>query len=207
MTSLIDRFRLSKRPGDRELHKHEATAVVVEHKYTSPSKKMKRENEKGGQVHVRDSESSNEHLSPAEKGYTGEKRISSFEYIMHESIPPHTLLLGTFPSVTSLDCREYYGKESNCFWWIVGDALGFCRGGPIREPKTVPSGKKEKVVSGIWPEQWPNKVQKPILDGIRCKPPTHKVLCYEDQVDTLLKAGLVLWNMHDPNPNPEQTPY
>ena len=29
------------------------------------------------------------------------------------------------PSITSHGVSEYYAHASNCFWWIVGEALGF----------------------------------------------------------------------------------
>ncbi|KAG8469040.1 hypothetical protein KFE25_007558 [Diacronema lutheri] len=54
----------------------------------------------------------------------------SFPPLVHASVPPHTLILGTLPSVNSLDRCEYYATPSNAFWWIVGDALGHRRAPP-----------------------------------------------------------------------------
>jgi hypoxanthine-DNA glycosylase len=34
------------------------------------------------------------------------------------------LILGTLPSVRSLEKREYYAHPRNCFWWIMGELVG-----------------------------------------------------------------------------------
>ena len=41
---------------------------------------------------------------------------------------PHTLILGTQPSDDSLNAGRYYNMNTNCLWYIVGDALGWQRG-------------------------------------------------------------------------------
>ena len=43
------------------------------------------------------------------------------------AVTPHTLILGTMPSVASLQQREYYAHPRNAFWSIVGASLGFDR--------------------------------------------------------------------------------
>ena len=68
--------------------------------------------------------------------------LASFGAHVHSTIRPHTLLCGTFPSVKSLEENQYFGHPSNCFWWIAGEALGFCRKGPIGKPTVVPKGQK-----------------------------------------------------------------
>ena len=40
---------------------------------------------------------------------------------------PHTLILGTQPSDDSLNAGRYYNMNTNCLWYIVGDALGWQR--------------------------------------------------------------------------------
>lgn len=41
---------------------------------------------------------------------------------------PHTLILGTQPSDSSLKQQQYYAYHTNAFWHIIGDALGWRRG-------------------------------------------------------------------------------
>ena len=38
---------------------------------------------------------------------------------------PHLLILGSFPSVKSLERGEYYGHDRNQFWTLLGLILGF----------------------------------------------------------------------------------
>jgi len=49
--------------------------------------------------------------------------ISGFEAI--SSPDAKTLILGSIPSVASLEKKEYYGHPRNAFWWIMGHILGF----------------------------------------------------------------------------------
>ncbi|KAJ1462451.1 hypothetical protein M885DRAFT_505302 [Pelagophyceae sp. CCMP2097] len=49
----------------------------------------------------------------------------SFAPVLHHTVAPHTLLLGTQPSDNSLAQGWYFATNSNAFWHIVGDALGF----------------------------------------------------------------------------------
>lgn len=55
-------------------------------------------------------------------------RKGAFPPVVDDATPPHTLLLGTQPSDTSLRERKYFMTNANVFWHIVGDALGFRRG-------------------------------------------------------------------------------
>ena len=52
-------------------------------------------------------------------------RKGAFPPVVDEQTPPHTLLLGTQPSDTSLRENRYFMTNANVFWHIVGDALGF----------------------------------------------------------------------------------
>ena len=70
-------------------------------------------------------------VSPDSKTYL----VGSFPPVLHPTIMPHTLFLGTMPSSTSHAQAEYYGHPSNTFWWLAGELfilaqlhLGSCRG-------------------------------------------------------------------------------
>ena len=58
----------------------------------------------------------------------GKGRVPSFAATYDPQVNTHTLILGTQPSSNSLDAGWYFGTNSNAFWHIVGDALGFRRG-------------------------------------------------------------------------------
>jgi double-stranded uracil-DNA glycosylase len=46
---------------------------------------------------------------------------------------PRILILGSFPSITSLERGEYYGHERNHFWTLLGLMLGFDPVSPYAE--------------------------------------------------------------------------
>ena len=46
---------------------------------------------------------------------------------------PRILILGSFPSVASLERGEYYGHARNQFWGILGSVLGFSPDAPYAE--------------------------------------------------------------------------
>jgi TDG/mug DNA glycosylase family protein len=48
--------------------------------------------------------------------------INCFEPVLGEM--PHTLVLGSSPSVISLERVEYYGNPRNAFWKILKDVFG-----------------------------------------------------------------------------------
>lgn len=68
------------------------------------------------------------------------ERIESFEPIVGEE--PRVLILGTMPSVKSLEFQEYYGHGRNQFWRIMGDLFGFDRNDPyeLRIAKIIAQG-------------------------------------------------------------------
>ncbi|MFZ1084828.1 MAG: DNA-deoxyinosine glycosylase [Terracidiphilus sp.] len=49
-------------------------------------------------------------------------RCVSFNSV--ESAAARVLILGTLPSVQSLQRGEYYAHPRNCFWWIMGKLIG-----------------------------------------------------------------------------------
>ena len=90
------------------------------------------------------------------------------------------IVVGTMPSITSHGVREYYAHASNAFWWIVGEALGFRRGGPRTEEP--------------WPWQFLTKPSKSILENIT-HDSTVPILGYQEQVEALTGAGFALWDV------------
>ena len=38
---------------------------------------------------------------------------------------PKVLILGSMPSVKSLEQQQYYGNPQNAFWWIMSELFGF----------------------------------------------------------------------------------
>jgi TDG/mug DNA glycosylase family protein len=49
------------------------------------------------------------------------------------STEPRILILGSFPSVRSLELGQYYGHGRNHFWAILGAVVGFDPGAPYEE--------------------------------------------------------------------------
>jgi len=49
-------------------------------------------------------------------------RINGFAPLVGEQ--PRVLILGSMPSVASLDKQQYYGKPQNAFWRIMGELFG-----------------------------------------------------------------------------------
>lgn len=41
------------------------------------------------------------------------------------SAKPRVLILGTMPSVKSLEEQQYYGHPRNAFWWVMSQVCGF----------------------------------------------------------------------------------
>lgn len=102
----------------------------------------------------------------------------SFLPLLDPRVAPHTLILGTLPSVNSFDRCEYYATPSNAFWWIVGDALGHRRGAPPggwadsqRRPTTVPRFITTQTLH------------------------TGPELRYDEAVQRLTGAGFALWDV------------
>lgn len=105
--------------------------------------------------------------------------VTSFEPLVDPGSAPHTLIVGTMPSITSHGQATYYAHASNAFWWIAGEALGFRRGGPRGEAE--------------WPDQFQTKVAKDILAGLNKT--DAEILGYEEQVKVLLAYGYIMWDI------------
>ena len=82
------------------------------------------------------------------------------------------------PSQTSHGLGHYYAHASNAFWWIVGEALGFRRGGPAEDKP--------------WPDQFKTKPSKSVVAVLSSSGP---VLNYQEQVAALTSAGYCLWDV------------
>lgn len=100
-------------------------------------------------------------------------RTRSFEALIPpKDIAPHTLILGTHPSIASLQQEKYYGHEMNAFWWIAGDCLGFRRGSAVSTSSGKPYAFAHELRYG-----------------------SEFILPYQEQVDRLLSHGFCLWDV------------
>jgi double-stranded uracil-DNA glycosylase len=89
-----------------------------------------------------------------------------------KNVPVHTLILGTHPSIKSLEEQQYFGHEQNAFWWIAGDCLGFRRR------------------TGISP-----LTGKPYAIAKHLKYDTNRMLSYQEQEKILVRYGFALWDI------------
>jgi G:T/U-mismatch repair DNA glycosylase len=98
----------------------------------------------------------------------------NFELTMNnDPVQPHTLILGTHPSVASLSGNEYYAHPLNAFWWIAGDCLGFRRD------------------TGISPS-----TGEPYQFTVALRQANHQnILPYRNQLATLIAHGFALWDV------------
>jgi G:T/U-mismatch repair DNA glycosylase len=85
-------------------------------------------------------------------------------------VEPHTLLLGTHPSIASLSESQYYGHIMNAFWWIAGDCLGFRRGSGVSASTGVPYAFAHHLRHT-------------------------NILPYEQQLERLVRSGFCLWDV------------
>lgn len=90
---------------------------------------------------------------------------------------PHTLILGTHPSVKSLAEDQYYAHPLNAFWWIAGDCLGFRRGSGV-SPST---GRLYQFTSSLRKN---TETDQP-----------YNILSYKEQLETLVISGFALWDI------------
>jgi G:T/U-mismatch repair DNA glycosylase len=110
----------------------------------------------------------------------GGRRTGSFSPLYDEAVAPHTLILGTQPSVKSIGAGWYFGSDTNSFWHIVGEALesyqpgmGFRRG--FHQNQSRPNGD---VVPAIARFLTPNL---PAVD-------------YAEATRRLTAAGFAVWD-------------
>ena len=108
----------------------------------------------------------------------GVGRTGSFTALVHEMVPPHTLLLGTQPSEVSLAHGWYFGKDENAFWHIVGAALGFRRGFHVGANQRERGDVVPSIAKFLPPLQESTVVEE-----------------YDDAVRRLLGAGYALWDI------------
>ena len=104
----------------------------------------------------------------------GGGRTGSFSALYDEAVlAPHTLVLGTQPSNKSIGAGWYFGNDTNCFWHIAGEALGFRRG--FHQNQSRPNGD---VVPAIAKFLTPNL---PAVD-------------YAEATGRLTAAGFAVWD-------------
>lgn len=93
---------------------------------------------------------------------------------IQKSYPPvHTLILGTHPSIASLDKNEMFGHPLNAFWYIAGDALGF------RRSEAISSTTK--------------KPYKNLHEHLRYD--TSQILEYPQQLEQMVSKGFAMWDI------------
>jgi len=103
---------------------------------------------------------------------TKTKRTKSFnpKWSNDITIPIHTLVLGTHPSIESLSKQQYFGHPMNAFWWIAGDCLNFRRDDGISKTSNKPYKFTEHLN----------------FDN---------VIPYEDQMNVFTSKGFALWDI------------
>ncbi|KAL7537622.1 hypothetical protein ACHAXR_007965, partial [Thalassiosira sp. AJA248-18] len=87
--------------------------------------------------------------------------------------PVHTLILGTHPSIASLESNEMYGFPTNAFWYIAGDALGF------RRSTAVSSSTGKPYVY--------------FHDHLRYN--NDQILEYPQQLERMVSKGFAMWDI------------
>ncbi|KAJ8603737.1 hypothetical protein CTAYLR_000253 [Chrysophaeum taylorii] len=117
-----------------------------------------------------DDDDSNRNEEKRAKVEEGEGKKGAFLPVVHASVPPHTLLLGTQPSDNSLKYSGYFMTNANCFWHIVGDALGFRRGFHV-------DGREEAV------------------DYVRPHLMHSESASYEEAIERLSSRGYAMWDV------------
>lgn len=100
----------------------------------------------------------------------GALTAANFTSLKDNDIKIHTLILGTHPSVTSLEKSQYYGHNMNAFWYITGDCLGFRRNSGV----SPSSGKPYKFSSFL---RYDN------------------IIPYEQQIELLCSKGFAIWDV------------
>jgi hypoxanthine-DNA glycosylase len=95
----------------------------------------------------------------------------NFTELQHENVQVHTLILGTHPSITSLEENRYFGHPMNAFWWIAGDCLGFRRN------------------DGLSVAGEPLKFTSQLRHG------RERVIPYPDQIRIFASKGFALWDV------------
>jgi hypoxanthine-DNA glycosylase len=89
-----------------------------------------------------------------------------------ETVLVHTLILGTHPSIKSLEEQQYFGHPMNAFWWIAGDCLGFRRASCVSPSTGKPYAMARHLRYGL-----------------------DRVLSYPEQQDELVRHGFALWDV------------
>jgi G:T/U-mismatch repair DNA glycosylase len=95
---------------------------------------------------------------------------NAFPPMLHTSIAPHTLIVGTLPSDNSIENKGYFYTNENAFWHIAGDALGFRRGFHLKERTDA-------------------------VDSIRPHLLHEEELDYDAAMDRLLSRGYAIWDV------------
>ena len=103
-----------------------------------------------------------------------DKRTNSFNAVWSHDItvPIHTLVLGTHPSIESLSKQQCFGHTMNAFWWIAGDCLKF---------------RRDDCVS--------KSTNKPYKFAEHLRYDDKHIITYEEQIDVFTSKGFALWDI------------
>jgi G:T/U-mismatch repair DNA glycosylase len=94
-----------------------------------------------------------------------------FPALADKQIQVHTLILGTHPSIKSLEMAQYYGHNNNAFWWIAGDCLGFRR------------------ALGLKADGTPSVIAQQVRHD------ESMIIAYNQQLEVLASKGFALWDL------------
>ena len=93
------------------------------------------------------------------------------------------LILGTLPSVRSLERREYYAHPRNSFWWIMGELIGIALWDVCRAAERAGSSDAKIRMDSIEPNDF---------RAFLARHPRIELICFNGQPAARLFRAIVL---------------